>query len=73
MLDNKSQLYESFVKEGTDVESKGSIQLRSCAKCSSISGGSARVCSDCGGSLIEFSSKMFRVNGLLVGDLPIKK
>jgi hypothetical protein len=73
LLEGKQQMLDDFIKESANVEAKGSITLRSCTKCAMLSSGTARICSECGGTMLEFPSKAFRVNGLLVLDYPFKK
>ena len=67
-------MLDDFIKEGTNVEAKDSILLRHCTKCGMHSSSVARICSECGGTMLEFLTKAVRVNGLLVLlDCPMKK
>ena len=69
---NQQKMVAEFTTEGVDCEDKGEIKLRQCQKCSHILAESIRIC-DCGGTLVEFTTKLFRIDGQLIGSLPPKK
>ena len=74
LLEGRPQMLDDFIKEGTNIEAKDSILLRNCTKCGLISSAVARICAECGGTMLEFVTRAVRVNGLLVLlDCPMKK
>ena len=73
VFEGRSQLLDEFAKEGADIELKGSLSLRNCSKCNAVTSSTNRVCLDCGGTLIEFTTKLIRVNGFLIADYPYSK
>ena len=64
-----SALISDFIAEGVDCEDKGDVTLRACQRCGDINTGNVRIC-DCGGTLIEFTTKLYRLNGQIMAQLP---
>ena len=69
---NLQKMVAEFTAEGVDCEDKGEVKLRQCQKCSHILTDNIRIC-DCGGTLVEFTTKFFRIDGQIVGSLPPKR
>ena len=72
MIQNQQKMVADFTGEGIDCEDKGEVKLRRCQKCSHILSEDLRIC-DCGGTLVEFSTRFFRIGGQIVASLPPKK
>ena len=72
MSQNQTKMVTEFTAEGVDCEDKGEVKLRQCQKCSHILTENIRIC-DCGGTLVEFTTKFFRIDGQIIGSLPGKR